>query len=568
MAEPVGTQRIAGQWSPMDVPGDTKIEVDGMSLHALLGRVGAGAREMVTAATQAVVKRFGDRGSCILVGQGARVVFSTENATLADLPIDLARYPEIAAAFERREVVVIEDVHASALLEPVASKLPAHVGAVAVVPLVAGETCLGVILVQSRERRTMTADDVRAAGLEGRLAGTLLQLQFGSELGSDLRRSAAPLSVPLPLPGSTPTEVSDVTPMRAAGAAMMMAPTEFRRTHPSRGRVLIAEDDREQALALRSILVDEDYDVALATDGAQVVRLAQKLLPDLILLDVHMPVLDGFDALEELVGDTRTRDLPILIVSGADDLLPRVRELKLDTVDFLRKPFSLLELLARVDRSLNQAAAREHLRNEASIDDLTGLGNPRYLRERLGLEQSRIARYGTHSAIVMVDVDKLKQINDLHGHVVGSRILRAIGQTLRREVRDTDLAARYGGDEFVVLLPHTTAPEACAFAERVLAHLGRLRPEGIDVSMSMGVAALEGSGGQSIDLVFAQADAAAYRAKRSGGSRVCVYDPAVDLVMPTRADQAPEKVDPQSRRRGGPDRDETGEFFGKPPRRL
>jgi len=550
MAEAVGTQSIAHHWSPVTAPSDTKIEVDGVSFDALLGRVGAGAREMVAAATQAVVKRFGDRGSCVLVGQGARVVFSTEHPTLADLPIDLARYPEIAAAVERREVVVIEDVHASALLEQVALQLPPHLGAVAVVPLVAGETCLGVILVQSRERRTMTADDVRAAGLEGRLAGTLLQLQFGSELGSDLRRQATPVSSPVPTP-----QISDVTPVRAMGAAMMVAPTEFRRTHSSRGRVLIGEDDREQALALRSILVDEDYDVALATDGAQVVRLAQKLRPDLILLDVHMPVLSGFDALEELVGDARTRDLPILIVSGADDMLPRVRELKLDTVDFLRKPFSLMELLARVDRSLNQAAAREHLRNEASIDDLTGLGNPRYLRERLSLEQSRIARYGTHSAIVMVDVDKLKQINDRHGHVVGSRILREIGQTLRREIRDTDLAARYGGDEFVVLLPHTTAAEACAFAERVLAYLRRLRPEGIDVSLSMGVAALEGSGGQSIDLVFAQADAAAYRAKRSGGSRVCVYDPSVDMLMAMRPEQPTEKVDPQSRRRNGQERD-------------
>ncbi len=531
-----------------------------MSFDALLGRVGAGAREMVLAATQAVVKRFGDRGSCILVGQGARVVFSTEDATLADLPIDLARYPEIAAAVERREVVVVEDVRASALLEPVASQLPSHLGAVAVVPLVAGESCLGVILVQSRERRTMTADDVRAAGLEGRLAGTLLQLQFGSSLGSDLRRSATPLSMPAV---SDAPAVSDVTPTRAPGASMMVAPTEFRRAHPSRGRVLIGEDDREQALALRSILVDEDYDVALATDGAQVVRLAQKLRPDLILLDVHMPVLDGFDALEELVGDARTRDLPILIVSGADDLLPRVRELKLDNVDFLRKPFSLMELLARVDRSLSSAASREHLRNEASIDDLTGLGNPRYLRERLSLEQSRIARYGTQSAIVMVDVDKLKQINDRHGHVVGSRILRAIGQTLRREIRDTDLAARYGGDEFVVLLPHTTAPEGCAFAERVLAHLIRLRPEGVDVSLSMGVAALEGSAGQSIDLVFAQADAAAYRAKRSGGSRVCVFDAAVDMVVAPHPDQAPEKVDPQSRRRNGQARSRPVSFLAK-----
>ena len=348
---------------------------------------------------------------------------------------------------------------------------------------------------------------------------------------------------------------------------MMVAPTEFRRAHPSRGRVLIGEDDREQALALRSILVDEDYDVALATDGAQVVRLAQKLRPDLILLDVHMPVLDGFDALEELVGDARTRDLPILIVSGADDLLPRVRELKLDTVDFLRKPFSLLELLARVDRSLSQAAAREHLRNEASIDDLTGLGNPRYLRERLSLEQSRIARYGTHSAIVMVDVDKLKQINDRHGHVVGSRILRAIGRDVApRDPRHRSRRALRRRRVRGAAAPHHRARGVRVRRARARPPR-RLRPEGVDVSLSMGVAALEGSGGQSIDLVFAQADAAAYRAKRSGGSRVCVYDAAVDVVVAPHPDQAPEKVDPQSRRRTVMSATATGEFFGKAARR-
>jgi two-component system cell cycle response regulator len=493
--------------------------LDGASVEALLARVGGAPRDLVAAATQAVLRRFGDRGSCVLVDDGARVVFSTEQPLLFDLAIDIGRYPEIGAAVRQREVVVVEDVRTSSLLEPVAPHLPPNLGAVAAVPLVSGAQCLGVILAQSARRRVMAPDDIRAAAIEARLAATLLALQFGGDLAADLRRLGAPVPPPMRVPGS---------------GSMMLAPTEFSRANVARGRILIGEDDREQALALRSILLDEDYDVALAGDGAQVVRLAQRLRPDLLLLDLHMPVLDGFDALEELVADPRTCDIPIVIVSGADDLLPRMRGLKLDTVDFLRKPFSLLELLARIDRSLQQAVGRSHLRIEASIDDLTGLGNARFLRERLSLEQSRIARYGTHSAIVMVDVDKLKVINDVHGHVVGSRVLKAIGEILRSQIRETDLAARYGGDEFVVLLPHTTSAEACAFAERVLTCLRRSQPEGVDVSLSLGVAAVEGSGGQSIDLVFAQADAAAYRAKRSGGGQVCIFDPAVDVVVTGR----------------------------------
>ena len=514
---------MIGNWGTYAVPDEMKAGVNGPSVEALLGRVGAGAREMVAAATQAVLRRFGDRGSCILFGDGAHVVFSTEIPTLTDLAIDIGRYPEISAALERREVIVVEDVRCSSLLEPVSGRLPPHLGAVAAVPLVAGDQCLGVILAQSVQRRTMTAADLVAAGLEGRLAGTLLHLQFGEALGGDLRR---PLASAL---ASVSTASTDATSHDRAPAPVTEFPAPV-----GRGRILIGEDDREQAAALTGILGDEGFDVVLARDGAEVIRLARQLHPDLVLLDVHMPVLNGFDAVAEMVADVRTCDVPILIVSGADDLLPRVRGLKIDTVDFLRKPFSLLELLARVDRSLSQAAARGHLRLEASIDDLTGLGNPRYLREQLALEQARIARYGTHSAIVMVDVDKLKQINDRHGHIVGSRVLRAIGEILRSQVRETDLAARYGGDEFVVLLPHTTAAEGCAFAERVLACVRRMRPEGVEVSISLGVAALEDSNGQSIDHLLAEADAAAYRAKRAGGSCVCVYDKAVDVKIAAR----------------------------------
>jgi two-component system, cell cycle response regulator len=198
----------------------------------------------------------------------------------------------------------------------------------------------------------------------------------------------------------------------------------------------------------------------------------------------------------------------------------------------LRKPYSAPELLTRIERSLNRNEGRAALLAQAEVDELTGLGNARALNRSLTVEQLRMSRYGATSAIVMMDLDKLKTINDQHGHVVGSRVLQAIGQMIRSMIRETDLAARYGGDEFVVILAHTTPAEGGAFAERVLGRLRELRPEGLDVSMSVGVARLETSEEQTGDALLAPADAAAYRAKRLGGDRTCIFDSTLDLVRP------------------------------------
>jgi two-component system cell cycle response regulator len=497
---------------------DVERAADGPILDGLLGQVGHGGRTMVRKATQGLVKRFGDRGSCILIDDRARVVLSTAVPELTELRLDLARYPEIGVALASREVVVIEDVQRSALLHPVADLLPDHLGAVVVIPLVFGDRCLGVIMTQSERPRKMGRHDVAAARFEGRLAATLLDLQFGRELDHELR---------LPAPSDVGASHGAVPGWTAiAGPQAAVIPGVVRR------RILIAEDDLDHAATLDSFLTDEGFEVTLTRNGAEVLRQAHDLPPDLILLDAQMPVLNGFDAAEKLVADIRTCGVPILILSGAEDLVPRVRGLKLDTVDFLRKPYSPLELLARIERSLNQGRTRELLRREASIDELTGLGNARSLRQSLNLEQSRISRYGTMSAIVMMDVDKLKTINDRHGHLVGTQVLHAIGESLRTTIRDTDLAARYGGDEFVVILPHTTAVEGGAFAERFLSRVRELRPGGVQVSMSMGVAALGGAETASVDVLLARADAAAYRAKHQGGNCACIYDSALDLVAP------------------------------------
>ncbi|HTB61648.1 MAG TPA: diguanylate cyclase [Polyangia bacterium] len=285
------------------------------------------------------------------------------------------------------------------------------------------------------------------------------------------------------------------------------------------------------------ILSGEGFDVVLTRNGEDLLTQARGAPPDLILLDGHMPILNGFHAAESLHADPRTSGVPILFLSAAEDLLFRIRGLKPDTIDFLRKPYAPAELLARIERALKQGLVYEELRAEAEVDALTGLSNARALVKSLTIEQSRISRYGATSAVVMMDVDKLKAINDRHGHVVGSRILQAIGELLRGMIRETDLAARYGGDEFVAILAHSTTAEGCAFAERFLGQIRELRPEGIDVSMSIGIASLGGSDDQSSDVLLANADAAAYRAKRLGGNRACVFDSELDLMMPPRRQQ-------------------------------
>jgi two-component system cell cycle response regulator len=487
------------------VETEQRAMIERRNLDRLLGEVGNGGRALLGRATRALVERFGDRGSCILVDDRARVVLSSEMPALRELHIDLARYPEISAALASREIVAIEDVRRSAILKPVAGFLPTDLGAVVVIPLVAGSRCLGVILVRAARPREVLPDDVVAAGFVGRLTATLLELQFGSGLDDELELQVRP-------------PPSIVRP--AAGVSDL--PTGSKR------RILVGEDDEDQATTIEDFLVGEGFEVVLTRDGAELLERARRAPPDLILLDGHMPILDGFHAAERLHIDPLTSSIPILFLSGAEDLLVRIRALKSDGIDFLRKPYSPLELLARIERALNLGQVYEELRAEAEVDPLTGLDNTRALGRSLTIEQSRIARYGATAAVVMMDVDKLKAINDRHGHVVGSRILQAIGGLLRVTIRDTDLAARYGGDEFVAILAHTSVAEGVAFAERFLGGVRKLRPEGIDVSMSLGIAALGGAGDQSGDALLADADAAAYRAKRLGGNRACLFDGGLD----------------------------------------
>ncbi len=295
-----------------------------------------------------------------------------------------------------------------------------------------------------------------------------------------------------------------------------------------RKRVLLVEDEPNHAELVATMLTRRGYAVEVAADGAEGIRRAEAAPPDLILLDVRMPSLDGFTAAAELRRDERTRDVPILFLSACDEVGAKVRGLELGAVDYLAKPFHGAELLARLDRAFAEGEARAELRQAALVDHLTGLGNLRFLEERLRQECARAERYQVPLAVAMLDLDGLKRVNDSLGHAAGNAVLARVGRVLRDESRDSDAAARFGGDEFVVVLPHTELADARAFAERVRRRL-RDGESGTPATVSIGVAAYAPRGAEGgAERLLALADAAVYRAKRDGGDRVCTLDGAGD----------------------------------------
>lgn len=290
-----------------------------------------------------------------------------------------------------------------------------------------------------------------------------------------------------------------------------------------RARVLVVEDDAQHARDLAELLTGR-FEVGIAQDAETALRVAPALKPDAVLLDLGLPDRDGLEVLETLLGTRDTQDFPVLVYSGRSDERTTVRTLELGAADFVAKPSSGGELVARLERAIRQGRTERALKRLAQTDALTGLANYGALQTRLSDEVKRSRRYRHALSAVVIDLDFLKTINDQLGHEAGNRAIVALANHLRRNLRETDFAARFGGDEFVVLLPYQSEDEAKIFAERVRSSLADVRVlnergEATDVrlSLSAGVAALL-SEEQDADekVLMDRADAALYEAKRRG----------------------------------------------------
>jgi two-component system cell cycle response regulator len=300
--------------------------------------------------------------------------------------------------------------------------------------------------------------------------------------------------------------------------------------------ILVADDEPVNLALIKRRLEWEEYHVETAQDGGEAVEAARRVLPDLVILDVMMPVLDGLGACRLLKEDPSTRDIPVIFLSALDDTDTKVNGLSLGANDYISKPFRVEELLARVavsirlkrERDLLQESAEELRRraeaaSEMSMTDaLTGLLNRYGLQRALQRELSEARRYARPLSCLLLDIDFFKAINDTHGHAAGDAALMQTARVLTESVRGSDVVCRYGGEEFLVLAPETDARGAHSLAEKIrLSVSSRLFGGGgraFALTLSAGVAELRP--GESGNDMIARADLALYQAKQHGRDRV------------------------------------------------
>lgn len=295
-------------------------------------------------------------------------------------------------------------------------------------------------------------------------------------------------------------------------------------------RILIIDDDPVALEIAKARLSKENHEICCAETGNAGLELARQINPDIILLDLDMPDMSGFDVCRIIKADSDLCMIPILFLSGSSAAEDKVHGLDLGAVDYVTKPFDAFELRARVRAALRTKHLQDLLIEHAHVDPLTGLPNRRALMERMQAEWARTARHGGSLAVIMADLDHFKQINDTYGHHVGDKVLQVVSAAIARECREIDLPTRYGGEEFAIVVPNESASGALVLAERcrreiekscVVVKNGTIRP-----TASFGVA--DSQNEATPDGILHAADEAMYRAKQSGRNRVQTNSTATD----------------------------------------
>jgi two-component system cell cycle response regulator len=301
-------------------------------------------------------------------------------------------------------------------------------------------------------------------------------------------------------------------------------------------RILVVDDSRDNLEILATRLRFRGYAVETAASGEEALARVAENPPDLILLDIMMPGIDGYEVARRIKGDPTLPFIPIILLTARDTTQDKVEGLDAGADDYLTKPINFPELEARVRSMLRIKELQDDLERKnrelerLSISDgLTGLFNHRHIQEVVHEEFERAKRTGEPLSVVMFDFDHFKRVNDTYGHQVGDRVLQEMAQVLRRTAREIDKLGRYGGEEFIAVLPDTGIDEAAIFAERVRERIerhpfavGRAQP--LHLTISAGVATYPHPLVYDARTLIHRADQALYAAKGAGRNRVVRFE--------------------------------------------
>jgi two-component system cell cycle response regulator len=307
--------------------------------------------------------------------------------------------------------------------------------------------------------------------------------------------------------------------------------------------VLVGEDSLVVREVLRWHLESHGFEIVETADGSEALRLAAERPPSVILLGVELGGIDGFEALARLKSDPTLADTPVLFITGHTDTRDLVDGLQLGAHDYLRKPFEPAEVIARVRAAARMKALQDELRQRnaelhriSRTDPLTGLGNRRHLDDQLRSARTSARRHGTMLSVAIIDVDQFKRINDTYGHASGDDVLCEVARRLGEVARAEDAVGRWGGEEFLVILPYCDVDASFALGERLRQAIGGELVETADgdripVTVSVGCAT-----GHDAHVVE-RADIALYAAKERGRNRTVVL-PGNDGVLTANAPSA------------------------------